>query len=397
MLKFHYDKDIPKSSDIKLDYLRKQVIKLHNIYQPVQKSPEWYTMRNGLLTASDWGKILEAKVDVLTKKCGDDKFVGGVAIDWGNKYEEVANMIYQYRNNVDVLEFGCLKHPNYDYLGASPDGITHDGIMVEIKCPYSRKITGIPKYEYWCQVQGQLEVCDLERCDFIECCIKEYKDEMEYLEDTINNNEKGVIADFYIKSEKKYIKFYSKLFLKDNELEEWKNKIIEEKSNEDTILFNFIYWRLEEVSCIPIYRNKEWFQFVQPILENYWNYIVKYRTLGMEQLKNDLTNGTIILEKFVNKSLYELDSYEKTYEKIYKKENNQDKKKQKKINDFKGIIDLDNTNLDNTYIIDINNRETIDFDNRDTIDFDNRDTIIYINSESEEDFTCDMNQSLFSE
>ena len=377
MLTFHYDKDIPKSSDLKLEYLRKQVINLYNTHQPVQRSTEWYNMRNGLLTASDWGKILDAKTDVLTKKCGDDKFIGGDAIEWGKKYEEVANMIYQYRNNVKVLEFGCLKHPNYDYLGASPDGITPDGIMVEIKCPYTRKITGIPKYEYWCQVQGQLEVCDLERCDFIECCIKEYNNEAEYLEDT-RNNEKGVIADFYIKSEKNYIKYYSKLFLNGSELDEWKNKIVEEKVNNDIIFFNFTYWRLEEVSCIPIYRNKEWFNYAQPILKNYWNYILKYRELGKEQLNNDLKNGTIILEKIINKSLYELDSYEKSYEKIYKKDPNQDKKKQKKINDYREIIDLNNTSNNNT-----SNNNTLND--------------ISINIDSDEDFTIDMNQSLFSE
>jgi putative phage-type endonuclease len=367
MLTFKYDKDIPKSSDTKLEYLRKQVIKLNSIYQPVQKSKEWYEMRNGLLTASDWGKILDAKTDVLVNKCSEYKSIGGPAIDWGNKYEPVANMIYEYRNNVQVLEFGCLKHSNYNYLGASPDGITSDGVMVEIKCPYSRKITGIPKYEYWCQVQGQLEVCDLDRCDFIECCIKEYSDENEYLED-IKNNEKGVVADFYIKSEKRYIKFYSPIFLIEDKLHEWKNKTIFDNSTEDIIFFNFSYWRLEEVSCIPIYRNQEWFNFARPILEKYWNYIIKYRELGIEKLRKDMTDGSITLEKIINKSLYELDSYEKTYEKIYKKDNTQDKKKQKKINDYNGIIDL--------------NKENIAID---------------IISETEEDFTIDMTQSMFSD
>jgi putative phage-type endonuclease len=369
---------MPKFSNTKLEYFRNQVIKLHNTFQPVQKSKEWYEMRNGLLTASDWGKILDAKTDVLLKKCGDDKFIGGAAIDWGNKYEQVANMIYEYRNNVEVLEFGCLKHPNYDCLGASPDGITRNGIMVEIKCPYSRKITGIPKYEYWCQVQGQLEVCDLERCDFIECCIKEYSDEIEYLNDTTNNTEKGVIADFYVKSEKKYIKFYSKLFLKDIELEEWKNTIINTNSTEDIMFFNFSYWRLEEVSCIPIYRNQEWFSFARPILENYWNYIIKYRTLGIDNLRKDLTNGSITLEKIVNKSLYDLDSHDKTYEKIYKKESRQDNKKQKKINDYKDIINLNDTNT----IINLNDTNT---------------NIYSLSDTEEEEFTIDMNQSLFSD
>jgi len=310
-LVFNYDKDLPKPNEYKLDYLRKQVNKLYNTHQPVQKSPEWYEMRNGLLTASDWGKILDGKNDVLLKKCGDDRFIGGAAIDWGNKYEQVANLIYQKRNNVEVLEFGCLRHPYIDFLGASPDGITPDGIMVEIKCPYTRKITGIPKPEYWCQVQGQLEVCDLDRCDFIECCLKEYADENDYLNDNYNEdfslnsigNEKGVIADFYIKSSKTYIKKYSSIGLIGEELDNWKNKIILETKTEDIIFSNFTYWFLEEVSCIPIFRNQEWFQTNRPKLQLFWNNVLKYRELGLEKLREDISNGNVNIN--INNDIYE--------------------------------------------------------------------------------------------
>jgi hypothetical protein len=112
---------------------------------------------------------------------------------WGNKYESVAVLIYEYRNNVKVLEFGCLKHPFINFLGASPDGITEDGIMLEIKCPSTREITGIPPPYYWCQVQGQLEVCELDRCDFLECKIKEYDGEEEYLNDNYDGGDLSFI------------------------------------------------------------------------------------------------------------------------------------------------------------------------------------------------------------
>jgi putative phage-type endonuclease len=295
-LQFIYDKDLEKPSELKLDYLRKQVKKLKDTHQPVQKSKEWYEMRNGLLTASDWGDILDGKNSVLKKKCGDDTFIGGAAIDWGNKYEQVANKIYEHRNNVEVLEFGCLKHPYIDFLGASPDGITHNGIMVEIKCPYSREITGIPKSNYWTQVQGQLEVCDLDRCDFIECCIKEYDNEKEYIEDNFNNNyelnqygnEKGVIMEFYKKSDKTYFKIYSPLNIINEKLEEWKNNTLEQYITFDIIFFGYTYWWLKEVSCIPIYRNQEWFNNSKYELKLYWNKILKYRELGLDRLKEDI-------------------------------------------------------------------------------------------------------------
>ena len=53
--------------------------------------------------------------------------------------------------------------------------------MIEIKNIYNRDINGIPSEDYWIQMQIQLEVCDLEYCDFLECKLKEYDDEEEYL------------------------------------------------------------------------------------------------------------------------------------------------------------------------------------------------------------------------
>ena len=62
--------------------------------------------------------------------------------------------------------FGCIRHPTINFLAASPDGIDEDGTMIEIKCVYSRKITGIPKKVYYDQMQLQMEVCNLNKCIF---------------------------------------------------------------------------------------------------------------------------------------------------------------------------------------------------------------------------------------
>ena len=47
----------------------------------------------------------------------------GPALLHGIKFEPVATQIYEKRNNVEVIEFGCLPHPYIPYFGASPDGI----------------------------------------------------------------------------------------------------------------------------------------------------------------------------------------------------------------------------------------------------------------------------------
>ena len=55
--------------------------------------------------------------------------------------------------------------------------------MLEIKNVVSRKINGIPKKEYWIQMQLQMEVCNLNECDFLETQFKEYETEEEFILD----------------------------------------------------------------------------------------------------------------------------------------------------------------------------------------------------------------------
>ena len=353
-LTFNYHKNLPIGTSLKRKYLQEQVQVLKNIFQPEQKSKEWYEMRGGMLTASDWGTVLgenhySNSNEVLKKKCGDDNFITNAAMQWGNKYEAVAVLIYEYRNKVTILEFGCLQHPFIPFLGASPDGITPDGIMLEIKCPTSRKITGIPPPYYWCQVQGQLEVCELDRCDFLECSIKEYSDEKEYLEDNYEKNyylnkygnEKGIVAEFYRKSTKTLFYDYSPVCLIDNELQCWKKNIIDKYKSDDIIFSTFSYWYLEEVSCVPIYRNQEWFNTAKIELELFWNKVLKYRELGLDKLLSDIAEQKE--EKKKLKLELKEDSLSKKVVTRKKKETKEStSKKQKKIKEF---IILDNNNI----------------------------------------------------
>ena len=345
---FNYDKDLPKPTKIKAQYLIDQVKYLKTIPQNEQKSPEWYAMRLTMLSASDWGTILGENHysnpnEVLLKKCGEDNFVTNDAMMWGNKYEDVAIAIYEYRNHKKVYEFGCIRHPSIDFLGASPDGITSEGVMLEIKCPTSRKITGIPPRYYWCQVQGQLEVCELDRCDFLECRLKEYDDEISYLNDNYEENhlknkfghEKGIIAELLNKETKSFFYEYGPVCIVGDELESWKDSIIEKYKNHPSKMFsNFDYWYLEEVSCIPIYRNQEWFQEAKIKLLEFWNNVLKYRKLGLSKLKEELS----------------IKKEEKKKEKLRIKEDKEkiklETKKQKKIKEYITFDDISKQNND---------------------------------------------------
>jgi putative phage-type endonuclease len=181
---------------------------LLNIEYPEQRSPEWFTMREGKITASDGGAVIgDSKYDpqwkFIHKKVFGAEFNSNKYCYHGKKYEEIATMIYQYRMNVIIKEFGLIGHPKYDFLGASPDGIVGlyklDGIhktkeigkMLEIKCPLTRKIItegeikdNICPLYYWIQVQLQLECCDLDECDFWQCNIQEYTNRQEFIDDT---------------------------------------------------------------------------------------------------------------------------------------------------------------------------------------------------------------------
>ena len=55
------------------------------------------------------------------------------------------------------------------FLGASPDGLTESGKIVEVKCPYTLKIQQKTRcLEHYSQIQTLLEVFDLEVCDFVQ-------------------------------------------------------------------------------------------------------------------------------------------------------------------------------------------------------------------------------------
>ena len=138
-----------------------------------QRSQEWLDLRENMLTASDAASALganpyEKPEKLLMKKCGAHKWSGNAATAHGTLLEPIARDLYDERYNKKSHEIGLVQHPKYPFLGGSPDGITEDGLLIEIKCPLSRKIEAkVPKH-YVAQIQLLLEILDLEQCDFIQ-------------------------------------------------------------------------------------------------------------------------------------------------------------------------------------------------------------------------------------
>ena len=211
----------------------------------------------------------------------------------GHKYEPLSIMMYEYLYNTKIGEFGCIRHDNIPFLGASPDGINIDeknkryGRLLEIKNPVSdRLLNGIPKKDYWIQMQIQMEVWCLDECDFLETRFKTYETEEEFDKDgtfikTKEGKYKGIILQFYDGDEPIYK--YPPFQISKEEFDVWSEYCIDKHSNLTWI--GYTYWYLDNYSCALVLRNKEWFKEVKPILENIWETIVKERVSGYDHRK----------------------------------------------------------------------------------------------------------------
>ena len=152
--------------------------KLKLLKLPDQRSPEWYEMRRDKLTASSLAAAIgkchfTSREELILNKIEEQPYEENPITEWGVKYEDIAIAFYEEMFKVKVLDFGMIPHPLFKAFGASPDGICDNngndeyvGRMVEIKCPPKRKFTKTVPPHYAMQVQGQLEVCDLDECDF---------------------------------------------------------------------------------------------------------------------------------------------------------------------------------------------------------------------------------------
>ena len=261
--------------------IEKNLTYLGNIYQPQQRTEEWYKFRHNTLTASSIWKVFKTEStrnQLIYEKCKPRKEYVNPNINsplhWGQKYEPISIMFYEKKYNTNISDYGCIQHKKYNFIAASPDGINTNknnnlyGRMLEIKNVVNREITGTPKFEYWIQMQLQMEVCELNECDFLETKFIEYLNEEEFNNDgtfklSLDDKCKGIILVFEKEEDNLYYE-YMPLDLSYDEFLIWKKNTIE-KNNESTFIKD-IFWRLETVSCILVLRNKYWFNQALPII-----------------------------------------------------------------------------------------------------------------------------------
>jgi putative phage-type endonuclease len=147
----------------------------------IQGSPEWHLARagkiKGSVCAAYEGKhkymkpadLVRQEVRALSGAPSEFTMVPAVA--HGSNMEEHARVFLEKLQGYTVEETGLVVHPKYDFLAASPDGLVNLDGCCEFKCPYP-KYTKTPysvydKPMYLMQVYMQMEVLDVDWCDFL--------------------------------------------------------------------------------------------------------------------------------------------------------------------------------------------------------------------------------------
>lgn len=243
--------------------------------QVEQRTTEWYNETVNLVTASEIASIWKGvgtRASLVMSKIPSKEIDGQKpfnkrplavaradtkAMFWGIRYEPVVKMYLEKSLGCTIQELGRIRHRTVDKLAASPDGLVIEGNkdivgnLVEIKCPPTRIIKDVIPFEYWCQMQIQMEVCDRNFCEFVEAKFVEEKPE-----DPSTILDQGEISLAYNNDngDMKYIYSFE---------EETTN------SEEYTILETYT-WYLVKLQRVLVKRDTGWFSSIQDDLGKFW-------------------------------------------------------------------------------------------------------------------------------
>jgi hypothetical protein len=258
---------------------RKQIVEdlLSNL-QVQQRSTEWYAQSKLLLTASEFSNILgtsRAVASVALKKAAPVSHTNSnvacstaemCAFDWGIRFEPVVKQVLTSMWGCKIVDVGRFVHPIDTRLAASPDGIILDaldpsrvGRLLEIKCPVRREIDGSIPFDYWCQMQIQMEVTSIDECEYVEMKILSgYKDAPYVAADSeLGLQYFGTIWLFQCSDTLELKYAYNHLERKDLELLGWN-------------CLETIPWHIEKVFNKVVFRDRSWFEGTKQKQEEFW-------------------------------------------------------------------------------------------------------------------------------
>ncbi|MAG68417.1 MAG: hypothetical protein CMK74_21485 [Pseudomonadales bacterium] len=113
-------------------------------FTTTQRSAEWFEKRKGRITGSRVGAILglspwQKPADILRAMVreyhgAESEFKGNPATEHGTNNEQRALLAFMRETGLQVEQCGFF--PYGDRMGASPDGLTDDGGVLELKVPF---------------------------------------------------------------------------------------------------------------------------------------------------------------------------------------------------------------------------------------------------------------------
>ena len=290
------------------NYIRRKkiVIELKKIKLPDQRSIEWFNMRRKVVTASSLASALgkchyTSREQLIFDKVSDKPkpYVSNPITEWGVKYEDIATKFYEHLKCVKILEFGLITHPKFSIFGASPDGICSEdspteliGRMLEIKCPPKRKFTKSVPQNYMYQMQGQLECCDLDECDFLQVKLDEYNNIEEYKLDT--NNEqgqtdkgfpKGCVVTYRDLFSEKNNYIYPELYQTDEYYVEWEKKQKKYIKEIEKEYYETKWFYITRYECTLVKRDRIFWNDTMPQIIKFWEDVEYYKKVGTESLE----------------------------------------------------------------------------------------------------------------
>tara|TARA_B100001093_G_C26811787_1_gene1007876 strand:- start:608 stop:2056 length:1449 start_codon:yes stop_codon:yes gene_type:complete len=376
LIKHYYTIILEKLKEYHLNVILPEFTRINSIDVPEQRTLAWFAQRLKLISASEAYKAININAPsgyknlILSKLGYSGSRPSGEAINHGVVFEIASQVMYEFRNEIIIKEYGCLPHSKHTFIGASPDGIVCSvkresnlisqmklGRMLEIKNPSSRSIIILKDYDqkkyrkfistgYYYQIQLQLEVCNLQYCDFLETKITYYdnfndfkKDEYNLLESptplnkhipTTNLNsegmEKGLIIKIIDFSDQE-TKIKSILFPLDGDYnQDTFNNWIEKESikyrnkiNSDSFEFVPIYWKCDIYEVKTVERDQTFInEKIIPGLKSCWEEIEQDRLLNYDELR--LKYNKYLEYDTSSNNLVDSDEHPKKLRRIEKKE-----------------------------------------------------------------------------
>ena len=182
--------------DFEFDLSSTQLCDIEKATRNQQKCDEWFAQRAGRITASNMKAACHndpgyPSISLIKQICYPQLFrFTSKATSWGCDHGSIALALYIEKMEEEHSNFCCLYsglfiHEEYQFLAATPDGISQCDCcsygVVEVKCPSCKKdsnpdtadcfVDGALQkgHQFYYQIQTQMFVCNMEHADLVVC------------------------------------------------------------------------------------------------------------------------------------------------------------------------------------------------------------------------------------